>query len=86
MQLQIYASIFSIIDKKIFDTRLEEIKTLCRDINSRLATIGAHEVIIESDGRVTIGINGSTVNGVAASCVVAGSLTNTTRFSLVSYT
>jgi hypothetical protein len=60
VQLQTYASIFEVVDVTAFDTRLDEMKILCKDINSRLATISTHETVIAPDGSVKIGIDGST--------------------------
>lgn len=57
VELQTYGSIFEVVDTALFDTRLDEMKMLCKDINSRLATITTHEVVIDENGMVKIGID-----------------------------
>lgn len=84
--VQTYASIFEIVDTTMFDARLDEMKSLCKDINSRLATVATHEIVILPDGSVKVGIDGATAGWVAATCVVATSLSSPANFSLVSYT
>lgn len=86
VELQTYVSIFEIIDPEMFANRLDEMRVLCKDINSRLATITTNDVVIEADGSVQIGLEWSTAEKSAASCVVASSLRNPSDFTLVSYT
>lgn len=86
VQLQTYASVFEIVDPTVFDSRLDEMKTLCKDINSRLATVSTHETVIETNGVVNIGMDGSTNAWVAASCIVTTSLSDPTFVKLTSYT